>query len=221
MLTDSVGQEFGQDTVGTPCLCPQNLSGVSAKKIWSWEWLNIWGSISSDASSCLAGDAWDPVGPQMGLSAPTCGLSMWPGLPVSMVAGLQSKCPKTQKIELSAFFFFFFFLTSRLFVWGFLGFFGFFFYNFLFFIFWPHHAACGILVPQPGIAPAPPAPAAWILNHWATREVPSCQLLKAKTQKLAQCHFHHILLVRKSSRSPHSRGGDTDSSSQRILESFV
>ena len=34
------------------------------------------------------------------------------------------------------------------------------------------HAACGILVPQPGIEPAPPALWAWSLNHWTTREVP-------------------------------------------------
>ena len=32
--------------------------------------------------------------------------------------------------------------------------------------------ACGILVPQPGIKPVPPAVEAWSLNHWTTREVP-------------------------------------------------
>ena len=31
-------------------------------------------------------------------------------------------------------------------------------------VFWPHQAACGILVPQPGIKPMPPALAAWSLN---------------------------------------------------------
>ena len=31
-------------------------------------------------------------------------------------------------------------------------------------VFWPHQAACGILVPQPGIKPKPPALAAWSLN---------------------------------------------------------
>ena len=31
--------------------------------------------------------------------------------------------------------------------------------------------ACGILVPQPGIELAPPAFAAWSLNHWTTSEV--------------------------------------------------
>ena len=30
---------------------------------------------------------------------------------------------------------------------------------------------CGILVPQPGIEPVPPAVEAWSLNHWTTREV--------------------------------------------------
>ena len=42
-----------------------------------------------------------------------------------------------------------------------------------FFFFWPRRAACGILVPQPGIKPAPPAVEAQSLNHWTAREVPS------------------------------------------------
>ena len=33
--------------------------------------------------------------------------------------------------------------------------------------------ACGILVPQPGIEPVPPAVKAQSLNPWTTREVPS------------------------------------------------
>ena len=40
--------------------------------------------------------------------------------------------------------------------------------SFLFF----GRAACGILVPQPGIEPVPPALEAQSLNHWSTREVP-------------------------------------------------
>ena len=45
---------------------------------------------------------------------------------------------------------------------------------FLFFLFfyWSCSAACGILVPQQGIEPAPPALEAQSLNHWTTREVP-------------------------------------------------
>ena len=42
----------------------------------------------------------------------------------------------------------------------------------LFLVFWPHHAACGILVPLPGIEPVPPAVKVWSLNHWTTREIP-------------------------------------------------
>ena len=39
--------------------------------------------------------------------------------------------------------------------------------------FWPcHDEACGILVPQPGIQPMPPALEVQCLNHWTTREVP-------------------------------------------------
>ena len=45
---------------------------------------------------------------------------------------------------------------------------------FFFLIFWPCPAACGILVPRPGMQPEPPAVEAWSLNHWTTREVPLC-----------------------------------------------
>ena len=34
------------------------------------------------------------------------------------------------------------------------------------------HAACGILVPQPGFKPMPPAVDTWSFNHWTTGEVP-------------------------------------------------
>ena len=40
--------------------------------------------------------------------------------------------------------------------------------------FQPGHAACGVLVPQPGIEPAPPALEAQSFNHWTTREVSEC-----------------------------------------------
>ena len=35
----------------------------------------------------------------------------------------------------------------------------------IYLIFWPSHAVCGILDPQPGIELIPPALAAWSLNH--------------------------------------------------------
>ena len=41
--------------------------------------------------------------------------------------------------------------------------------GFLFFL--PHHSACGILVPRPGIEPTPLAVEAWSLNQWTAREV--------------------------------------------------
>ena len=44
---------------------------------------------------------------------------------------------------------------------------------YLFILFWPCHTACGILVPQPGIKPMPPAVEAWSRNHWTTGEVPN------------------------------------------------
>ena len=41
------------------------------------------------------------------------------------------------------------------------------------FIFWPHHMACGILVPWLEIEPVPPALKALDLDldHWTTREI--------------------------------------------------
>ena len=44
--------------------------------------------------------------------------------------------------------------------------------NVYFILFWLHRSACGILVPQPGIEPVPPAVEVWSLNHWTIREVP-------------------------------------------------
>ena len=43
--------------------------------------------------------------------------------------------------------------------------------------FWPHHAACGILVPRPGIEHVPPEVEAWSLNHWTTWETPNSSIL--------------------------------------------
>ena len=41
---------------------------------------------------------------------------------------------------------------------------------------WPCYAACGNLVPQPGIEPMSPALGAWGCNHWTIVEVPSISL---------------------------------------------
>ena len=38
--------------------------------------------------------------------------------------------------------------------------------------FWPHHVACSILVPPPGMEPLPLAVEAWSLNHCTAREFP-------------------------------------------------
>ena len=48
----------------------------------------------------------------------------------------------------------------------------FFLFLFVWFFFWPHPAACGILLSRPGIEPVPPALEAWSLNHRTAREVP-------------------------------------------------
>ena len=42
----------------------------------------------------------------------------------------------------------------------------------IFFFFLAACTTCGILVPRPGIEPAPPALEAWSLKHWTAREVP-------------------------------------------------
>ena len=47
------------------------------------------------------------------------------------------------------------------------------------------HAACGPLVPQPGIKPAPPALEAWSLNHRTDREVPQLLILAVALLLLA------------------------------------
>ena len=47
------------------------------------------------------------------------------------------------------------------------------FFNLFYLFFWPRHAACGILVPRPGIKPV--CPLQWkcgVFNHWTAREVP-------------------------------------------------
>ena len=49
------------------------------------------------------------------------------------------------------------------------------YFNFFFF-FWSHCTVCGILVPQSGIEPLPPALEAWSLNHWTVRKVPILEL---------------------------------------------
>ena len=52
-------------------------------------------------------------------------------------------------------------------------------FSFLVF-FWLRHVACGILVPQPGIEPVPPAAEAQSPNRWTAREVPHLIFLTLK-----------------------------------------
>ena len=53
-----------------------------------------------------------------------------------------------------------------------------FFLSLSFFFFWLCHAACGILVPPPGIEPGPLAVTMWSPNHWITREFPIFSFLR-------------------------------------------
>ena len=45
-------------------------------------------------------------------------------------------------------------------------------FNLVHFFLWPCHAACGTLVPWPGIEPTPPVVKVQNLNHWTFRQVP-------------------------------------------------
>lgn len=54
------------------------------------------------------------------------------------------------------------------------------------FFFLPHHMACGILVPQPGIKPQSLAVRAWSLNHWPAEEYPGGVPVWAPTVGSAQ-----------------------------------
>ena len=50
--------------------------------------------------------------------------------------------------------------------------------SFHFFLFLLCHAACGILVPRPGIGPGPSAVKIWRPNHWTAREFLESHLFK-------------------------------------------
>ena len=52
-----------------------------------------------------------------------------------------------------------------------------------FFFFWPHHTACGTLIPWPGIKPVSPALKAWSVNHGTTREVPHLESWSTKPKE--------------------------------------
>ena len=61
--------------------------------------------------------------------------------------------------------------------------------SFNFFFFWLYCTAYGILVPQPGIKPGPPAVEVPSPNHWTARELSmsfnSCDLFHHR-----HCHSH-------------------------------
>ena len=56
-----------------------------------------------------------------------------------------------------------------------------------FFFFWLHQVECGILVPQPGIKPVPPAVEVQSSKHWTTKEVPELFLLKKSLSRVVCC----------------------------------
>ena len=75
-------------------------------------------------------------------------------------------------------------------------------------ILWPHHVACGILFPWPGIDPVLPALEAWSLNHW-TREVPAVFTMGILLESVSADLFSKTLqlIQRKIFWSPALRGG--------------
>ena len=58
--------------------------------------------------------------------------------------------------------------------------------SFFLFFFWLSHAACGILVPRPGIEPGVVAVKAPSPNHWTTREVPNFARFVQKVDLLTE-----------------------------------
>lgn len=73
-------------------------------------------------------------------------------------------------------------------------------FDFNVFIYWPCDVACGVLVPQPGVEPAPPAVEVQSLNHWTTKEVPDFTVFKCisytteeKCKRLAYIHVREKL----------------------------
>ena len=56
-------------------------------------------------------------------------------------------------------------------------------------MFWPHHVACGILAPWPGIEPVPPGLEAQNLNHCTIRWDPFWVYFLIWCKKVAQFHF--------------------------------
>ena len=82
------------------------------------------------------------------------------------------------------------------------GIISFFFCFGLVFFFWPHRAACRILVPQRGIKPTPPAVEAQSLNGWTAREVPADKHLTQSTSEfykgkleLGMWKFHLLKVI--------------------------
>ena len=64
----------------------------------------------------------------------------------------------------------------------------------LFIYFWPRLAACGILVPRPGIERGPTAVKAPRPNHWTAKEFPATFILKMKklgTERFSNCPRSH------------------------------
>ena len=75
------------------------------------------------------------------------------------------------------------------------------------FMFWPHHAACRILVPQPRIEPVPPTMEVRSLNNWTTGKVLflnfnyfiehlfQLDLAKYRVSNWAGLTYHHDLIL--------------------------
>ena len=82
-----------------------------------------------------------------------------------------------------------------------------FFQHCFFFFFWPHSVTWGILVPRPGIEPAPPALEAWSLNLWTTREVcqqcfePTLIILILEMRKLSLGKINSLNTTQPESRT--------------------
>ena len=79
--------------------------------------------------------------------------------------------------------------------------------------FWrePRRAECGILVPQPGMEPEPPALEVPLLNHWTAREVRRRFISKYPTNDAFMAHTESI------KQSPEAQ----DSSATKLKDQHV
>ena len=113
----------------------------------------------------------------------------------------------------------------------------FFLFLFCFYFFWPHHTACGILVPLPAVEPVPPVVEVKSLNCWTARRVPEPSFILTAawcSEKKADFEMDRTLQILCTSESPlyyfivfskllnlhHFSGGEVGTSVSQLLRGW-